>query len=504
MSVQNAATAIALVLLAGCAGTHQEVAGDAQAETGALVDKFRAAYGWDVTEENVDLAMATMGNVVSGFTCSGVFVAGRDAKEFISVDTSIFSSYDASSMDIDIDRDNKIVRVGLLGVDNVSTSVYREGLGCATVFEGYSVADLRLTTTPDSRAIDAQRKAGLWPKGESVDLSVKDPGVDQAALQLALDFAFEPAADPKNDALTRAVVVVHKGKIVAERYAPGFGPDTLQYGASMSKSVTNALTGIRVRDGVLSLNATSILPEWKKAGDPRSEITLDHLMRMSSGLEYVNEYGWREDGSRMLFQSADMSGYAASKPLEFPIDTYYEYTDGTTNIISRIIRNSFEGDDGAYWSFPRERLFRKIGMDTAIIQTDTTGTFVGSSYVWASARDFARLGLLYLQDGVWNGERLWNEGWVDYSTTPTDTLLDGNAAGRGYGGQIWIYPPFKKDVPAENYAFRGWGGQSVGIVPSKDLVVVRMGLTRPGSNAWNDAKFFEMIRASFPTSDAKL
>lgn len=495
MSLHRIATAMALVLLAGCAGT-QEVAGDPQGESQALADKFRNAYGWDVTEENVGSAMATMGNVVSGFTCSGVFVAGRDAEEFISADTSVFASYDASAMDVDIDRDKKTVRVGLLGVKDVSTSVYREGLGCATAFEGHTVDDLLRVSIPDRRD-NVQVKTGLWPKGEDVDLSVKDPGVDAAALEKAIDFAFGPADDPNNDALTRAIVVVHKGKIIAERYAPGFGPHTLQYGASMSKSVTNALAGIRVRDGALSLHATSILPEWRSADDPRSKITLDHLLRMSSGLEYIDGYGWREDGSRLLFQNADMGGFAASKPLEFPIDTKYKYSDGTTNIISKVIRNSFRGDEQTYWNFPRERLFSKIGMSTAIIQTDASGTFVGSSYVWASARDFARLGLLYSQDGVWNGERLWDEGWVAYSTTQTSTLSDGHQSGRGYGAQLWLYPPFKNDVPAESYGFNGWGGQFVGIVPGQELVVVRMGLTRPGSKAWDRVEFLKRIRASF-------
>lgn len=511
MSVQKAATAIALALLAGCGGTSQDFAGNTPAETvvassqidnRALAEKFRNAYRWDVTEENIGSAMTAMGNVVSGFTCSGVFVAGRDAKEFIAADTSVFASYDATAMDIDIDRDSKTVRVGLFGVDNVSTSVYREGVGCATVFDGYSAEDLKRTKIPE-RSIDVQSKAGLWPTGEQVDLTVKDAGVDQAALKAALDFAFAPATDPKNDPLTRAVVVVHKGKIIAEQYATGFGPHTLQYGASMSKSVTSALAGIRIHDGALSLHATGILPEWQKADDPRSKITLDHLLRMSSGLEYVSQYGWLQDGGRMLFQSPDMGGYTASKPLERPIDTHYKYTDGTTNIISKIIRNSFRGDEKTYLNYPRERLFNKIGMDTAVFQTDAAGTFVGSSYVWASARDFARLGLLYAQDGVWNGERLWNEGWVDYSTTPSSTLLEGDSLGRSYGAQIWIYPPFKKDVPAANYAFRGWGGQLVGIVPSKDLVVVRMGLTRPGSGSWNEGKFFELVRAAFPDSNAK-
>lgn len=495
MAVHRVAAAMALMLLAASGGTRA-VAADPQDDSRALADRFRAAYGWDVTEENVGAAMATMGNVVSGFTCSGVFVAGRDADEFIAADTSVFASYDASAMDIDIDRDKKTVRVGLLGVKDVSTSVYREGLGCATAFDGHTVDDLLRVNIPDRREA-VQPKTGLWPDGEDVDLSVKPPGLDAAGLERAIDFAFGPADDPGNDALTRAVVVVHKGRVIAERYAPGFGPHTLQYGASMSKSVTSALAGIRVRDGALSLHATSILPEWRRADDPRSKITLDHLLRMSSGLEYVDGYGWREDGSRLLFQNADMGGFAASKPLEFPIDTNYKYSDGTTNIISKVIRNSFQGDDPAYWSFPRERLFSKIGMNTAVIQTDASGTFVGSSYVWASPRDFARLGLLYLQDGVWNGERLWDEGWVAYSTTPTPTLLNGNPSGRGYGAQIWLYPPFERDVPAETYAFRGWGGQFVGIAPAQELVVVRMGLTRPGSKAWDADEFFKRVRASF-------
>ena len=202
----------------------------------------------------------------------------------------------------------------------------------------------------------------------------------------------------------------------------------------MAKSVTNALVGILTMKGKLSLKGPVPVPEWQKANDPRQVITLDHLLRMSSGLEWVEAYAERpvSDVNMMLLLKPDMAAYVASKPLAAKPDTVWRYSSGTTNLIRRIIRDAL-GTKESYWEFPRRELFNKIGMRSAIWETDASGTFIGSSYLYATARDYARFGLLYLNDGVWQGERILPEGWVAYSTTPTPAAPKGQ-----YGAHFWL------------------------------------------------------------------
>lgn len=474
----------------------------------ALLSGFSSSVAAEqspVIEDNDKTNLSIMGNMVSSYACSGIFVGGRKDYASFSVDmdiwtTNFFAASELSKLEVNVDHKTKTVNVKRKGVD-LSTSVFREGLGCAVVLENYSADKLRQETTPTATPLSGTEKNQLWPAGERVILDGHGPDIDQAALDAALDFAFKPPKAGDVDPLTRGVVIVYKGKIVGERYAPGFTSESLQYGASLSKSITNALVGIRIKDKKLDLKWDHLLPEWQDDTDPRSKINLDHLLRMSTGLAFKGNHAPLDaDGNIMLFMRADMAGFAASKPLEHPIDTQYRYTCATSNIISKLVRNTFDGDTQAYWNFPRERLFDKLGMRHIIFQTDASGTFVGSSYTWASPRDFARLGLLYLQNGRWNGEQLWPEDWVSYSTTPTTTLLNGVSADNpiGYGAQLWLSPPLERDVPAAAYFMLGWADQSVYMVPDKDLVIVRMGMTKPGSNAWDFKSFATLVQAAFP------
>ncbi|WP_417320173.1 serine hydrolase domain-containing protein [Emcibacter sp.] len=455
--------------------------------------------------------LAIIGNLMSVYTCTGMFVAGREEEDFLAVDLDVWTSGAVSkaerdSFQINIDRANKAVHVSRDGVD-ISTSVYREGLGCAIAFEDYPADKLRQDKIRPLAPYSSAEKNQVWPAGERVELDKANPDIDRAALMGALEFAFRPAEAGELDPRTRAVIVVYKGEIVAERYAPGYSSDSLHYGASMSKSLLNAVVGMRIKDGRLALKKDHLLPEWQEDNDPRSKLNLDHLLRMSSGLEFKgNHYPLDADGNLLLFMSADMGGFAASKPLEFPIDTKFKYNCGTTNIISKVLRNTFDGDDQSYWTYPTERLFKKLGMRHTLFQTDSSGTFVGSSYVWGSARDFARLGLLYLRNGNWNGEQLWPEDWVAYSTTPSTTLLEGVSKDKpfGYGAQIWLDTPFQEGVPAARFMMSGWAGQTVYMVPEKDLVIVRMGMTKPGSDVWDFKEFSTLVEAAFPASDKKV
>ncbi|MGH7185560.1 MAG: serine hydrolase domain-containing protein, partial [Pseudomonadota bacterium] len=265
---------------------------------------------------------------------------------------------------------------------------------------------------------------------------------------------------------------------------------------SMAKSVLNALAGILVRDGKLSLYSPAPVREWADAKDPRHAITLDNLLRMSSGLAFDESYDDPlADVTQMLFVAGDKARFAAAKPLVHPPGTNWHYSSGTSVIIARILRASFAAERD-YLRYPSERLFAPLGMRSAVIEPDAAGTFVASSLIYASARDFARLGLLFLQDGIWQGQRLLPEGWVAYGLTPTKDAPDGS-----YGAHIWLRLPESAGLgvppmPEDAYYFLGHEEQIVAIVPSRDLVIVRLGLTRKGG-AWDHARDLAPIVAAF-------
>jgi CubicO group peptidase (beta-lactamase class C family) len=248
---------------------------------------------------------------------------------------------------------------------------------------------------------------------------------------------------------------------------------------SMAKSVLAALVGAAVLEGRLLPEAPAPVPEWGGADDPRGAITLDQLLRQSSGLDFDETYGATNDVSRMLFTHPDTGAFAAASPLAAPPERVWSYSSGTSNLVARILRDAFGGDLGGLVRFSRERLFDAAAMTTAFLEPDASGSFIGSSFAFASARDWARFGELHLRDGVWQGRRLLPEGWVRYVTTPTA------AAPRGeYGAHWWLNAgapgePGQRSwplLPTDAYAARGHSGQWVMVVPSAELVVVRLGL----------------------------
>ena len=253
------------------------------------------------------------------------------------------------------------------------------------------------------------------------------------AITAALDDAFaEPGPVPTRR--TRAVVVVQDGRLVAERYGAGHGPESALPGWSMTKSVVNALAGVLVREGKLALDAPLRVPEWSAPDDPRRALTLRQLLQMSSGLAFTESYGNPlGDVIWMLFGTGDAAGFAARKPLAAPAGQRWSYSSGTTNIICRALRGAVGGTEVDYQLFPRRALFEPLGMTSAIIEPDAAGTFVGSSLMFATARDWARFGLLFLQDGTWAGRRILPEGWVAFSVTPAPA-----APGGVYGAHFWL------------------------------------------------------------------
>ena len=434
----------------------------------------------------------------SGFSaailCGGIFVSGREATKVMEEDLMGPGYELLSYITTRINQSEKRVTSSFVGLA-AQTAIFREGLGC-TLIDGKTEAELHsemagLFPEPLPLANDA-----LWPQGERVDLASPAEDVDRSALNAAIEAVLgEPdESRPRN---TRALVVVHRGRIVAERYMPGFGADMPLIAWSMTKAALNALIGLRVKDGKLAVTDKNLRPEWRKEGDPRREISLGDLLRMSSGLAFAESYGDAlSDVTQMLFVAGDKAHFAANKPLLYPPGTHFDYSSGTSVILAGMLRASFD-DEGDYFRYPRGRLFAPLGMRSALIEPDAAGTFIASSLMYASARDFARLGLLYLQNGVWQGERLLPEGWVAYMLTPTKA-----APGESYGAHMWLKLPESEGLgeppmPEDAYYFLGHEEQIVAIVPSRELVIVRLGRTQEGGQ-WDHARELAPIVAAFP------
>lgn len=413
----------------------------------------------------IAVAAITAFPIVSGYSaknlCSHVFVSGRSADDVIAKELGNMPlALGSASIDIE-DQSASATVFGLAK----KKAIYRPGLGC-TLINSVEEEDLRAQRF-NKPEFPYSKDTLAWPVGDIIVDSLVSSKV-----QKAIGMYFEEPL-PEAPRYTRGVVVVHKGQIVGEGYAPGFDVNTPQLSWSMAKSFTNALIGLLVKEGKLDIYDRAPIDLWSETDDPRNAITLDHLLRMSSGLDWSENYAMPSGATNMLFKDASMAETAASVGQAYPPDSVWYYSSGTTNIISEIVRNAVGEDD--YWAFPYHELFHKIGISTATFEPDASGTFVGSSYLWMSPRDYARFGLLYLNDGVWEGERILPEGWVDYSSAPTAASPNGI-----YGAQFWRngYNSYNfPDVPDDAYLANGYEGQRIMVIPSLDLVVVRLGYT---------------------------
>jgi CubicO group peptidase (beta-lactamase class C family) len=381
--------------------------------------------------------------------------------------------------------------LGLVG----ARAIHRDGLGCTLVL-GTTEAELRAQSTPTlpRPRLAADRE---WPDGTRVTPS--PPEAADRALEAAVARAFrepEPAAERRRQ--TKAVVIVRDGRILAERYASAISADTPLQSWSMAKSLLATLVGIAVGDGRIDLEAPAPVPEWHGADDPRRAITLDQLLRMSSGLAFGEDYTATGDTSRMLFTRGDAAAFAAVSRLAAPPDSVWSYSSGTSNIVSGILRRALGGELEHVVAFARTRLFDPLGMTSALCEPDASGSFVGSSFCFATARDWARFGLLHLEDGVWNGERILPPGWVRYVTTPTPRARLGR-----YGAHWWLNvgePGNRAErmwsgLPTDTYAALGHSGQHVFVIPSERLVVVRLGLSRSMEDSGGPELAAEIVAA---------
>lgn len=299
--------------------------------------------------------------------------------------------------------------------------------------------------------------------------------MDRASFDRLMEEGF--AATPE-DALgeTHALVVVQHGQLIHEQYGNDFGPDVTCPSWSKAKSITQALVGMMVGEGKMDIHAKADAPEWADPKDPRHAITLDQLLRMSSGLKFREEYSPENpsDVIDMLWGKGkeDVAHFAASFPLAHEPDSFFNYSSGTSNIVSRAIARAIGKSGADFEAFMHERLFDKLGMTSVRPKFDAAGTFIGSSFCFATARDFARFGLLYLRDGIWEGERLLPEGWVDYSRTPTWQQED--CTDDPYGAHWWL-----GIAGPGTFSANGYEGQFTVAIPDIDAVIVRCGKT-PG------------------------
>lgn len=381
--------------------------------------------------------------------CSNVFVAGRDADEVLAVDVQAPGHPLLRLMRIDVDRQQRKVHAALLGFIGGQDAIYRDGLGCTVTPHG----KLAKATVP-TPALVPDDPAALWPQGARIE---PDPAV---AAVLADPAAVGPGM--------RAAVVVHRGRIVGEVYGEGFTKDTPLLGWSMTKTVNAAIIGTLMRDGRLSPDDQKLFPQWQN--DQRGDIRLADLLAMQSGLAFEENYGAVADVTRMLFLEPDMAGFAADQPLEAEPGTRFDYASGTAAMLSRIWMDKLNDPDAAL-AYPRAALFAPLGMNSAVFEVDASGTFAGSSYMYATARDWARFGLFLARDGVWNGTRILPEGFVAAMYQPNETS-NGNYSKM----QTWL-PGRAKGSPADMFILNGHDGQSIVVIPSLDLVVVRLGLT---------------------------
>ena len=376
------------------------------------------------------------------------------------------------------------------------TAVYREGLGVA-VAQDADIGSLQAQARPTLIRPRPDTADLPWPVGDTPSSKEKRVGVDYAKLEALMDDMFQlPAGFLKSH--TRAFLVVYDDEIVAERYAEGFDADQRFAAWSATKSVFHALYGIAVKEGKLSIQEG--IPLWQEPGDERAANTIDMVLRMSSGLDY-NEFDFIPPTplTTMLFLSPGAGVFAAMLPLNYPPDTHWAYASASTNLLSHTLRHIY-GDE-AYYELPYRGLFEKIGMNSAILEADAAGTFMGSSFMYATARDYARFGLLYLHDGVWQGERILPEGWIDYGRTPTPTAPNGN-----YGAHWWLVPDLSASGapreltadPAEIFWASGFEGQFIIVVPARNLVIVKLSLD---IKAGGPRALVKEVLAAFPEEE---
>ena len=394
--------------------------------------------------------------------CSSVFLADKSPERVAAEDLSFFP---ISLAKCKIDYEEKSVSARVFGLAK-RKAVFREGLGAVIVLEKPEeelMADSFVIPDPGY-----SQDTIPWPLGDVLPDS-RPAGVDYETLKSILDEAIDDASEEPHKK-TLGVAVVYKNKLIGENYLEGYDAWTKFHGWSMTKSVTGAMAGALVQEGRLDVSAPSGIPQWD--GDERKNISVENILHMSSGLEWVENYFTISEATVMLMQSDDMFLSVTRCPLEYEPGSHWNYSSGDANLLSGILRQAI-GDRQEYLGYAYTRIFHRIGMLNTMVETDASGLFVASSFSYGSTRDWARFGLLFLNQGIFEGDTVLNPEWVEYMRTPAP------ASNGKYAATFWLEEPSEEralvDVPDDVFFADGFLGQRVYIIPSKDLVVVRMG-----------------------------
>lgn len=401
-------------------------------------------------------------DLISGFSAksvaSGHFIDNRPQEMIEKGDNDIDMMEYAKTI---IDEKGKSATSSVFGLKK-RKAIYREGLGATLINDKFD----------ETKPYEVPKRTKLannlpFPYGNNEPKDTVFSTVDYSKLDKAVANAFDGKGEKMKR--TRSVLVVYKDKIIAEKYDTGFDKNSKILGWSMTKSITSAMFGILQKQGKIDIYKPASIAEW--ANDERDKITINDLLHMNSGLAWDEDYTKISDVTKMLFLAEDMSQTQLKKPAAFKPNTHWNYSSGTTNLLSGILRKQFKTHQ-EYLDFWYSALIDKIGMNSMIVETDMAGNYVGSSFGWATTRDWSKFGLLYLHKGNWNGEQILDESWVKYAGTPTV-----GSSGK-YGAHFWLNAGGRyKDAPKDLFFCSGYQGQMVFIIPSLDLVIVRMGLT---------------------------
>jgi CubicO group peptidase (beta-lactamase class C family) len=422
--------------------------------------------------------------------CAGLWVVGRDhqrtADRVLAEDIRRFPAFRwEDDFTYAIDSTAMLATVQDPRVGSRSAK-YSGDQGCAIL--PASAMDVFFQPAPVPRSLP-DAAAQDWPTGDR-NAFAPSGAADSAQIAAALDWAFDDAnlTRPQH---TRGIVAVHGGRIIAERYAPGWGPHTPQIGWSMGKSIAATLIGVLVEQGALTLDQAAPLEEWLGNSDPRRQIRIRDLLRMSSGLDFdnfgldpANSYTAANEHFRIYFDAVDVFAHAVHQPLRFAPESTWRYRNSDPLSLMAIAERIVEERGESFLTFPQRALFDRIGARSMVLETDAWGNFVITGYDFGGVRDFARLGMLYLNNGVWEGTRILPENWAGFVSTPAP-----GDPSRGYGGLFWLNRGGAFDrLPEDAYWMAGYMGQTTMIIPSRDLVVVRMGPS-PGG----DGSYFEEL-----------
>ena len=427
--------------------------------------------------------------------CNGLFTSNRSIEQVFAQELAFLPEPvgTAGGGDYEVDQRRKAVTVGAGHGTPRMRAAFRDGIGCVILAPDQTLDDVDSLPRLTLASPPGDPSAIAWPDGDKVASHPLPSYVDEAALRAASDWSFDRESPEQ---VTLSLLVVHRGRIIHERYAPGVETTTRTRTWSTAKSIASTLIGMLVDDGKLALDAPlgyDFFPASASGRDPRSRITLRHVLNMSSGLQTVDN-GGREYaiGSGLSYWAGASSVVGArNRALIREPGTNWDYENYDTLLGVYALKRAL-GSEQVYREFPRRRLLDRIGMRNTLVSTDRFGDFILSSQVYTNARDLARFGLLYLQGGVWNGERLISQEWIDFVRTPAPATAE---SGNFYGGQFWLVPDGRTDVPKNAYATSGNRGQYVVIVPTHDLVIVRRGLDygRQGFDRWDMTR--EVLKA---------